>query len=186
MSYYKYSSKRFLKTSTGLIFPICQIADSSVRDRNGKCPKHLSVFTAVCKDGTILASSETIREKQEEAVRKQMDLLMDYCKKYGGQNPEGCSLDDLENYYGTVYNGRRSLAAMKSFMSPRRTILAEKFLMEHPIIISIESYDRKSFKTESRIQIRAEHEPDLIYADSIYRDFCKIKEYGTCIGIEIS
>lgn len=179
MSYYSYKKKCYIDMN-GMIFPLVKYADSSVRTWDGKWDYHWCHFNITDQQRLLIPKDEWEKAK-EDRIEWDLDRL------------RSCSWIEKEpdmesyNYAGNTYPGGSRIKHLRNFLSTRKLIRFEDFLMENHggFRIVVKYYDAKTFEDKKTQSYQIDSEEDLIKADLKFQKFAaeKPKFCGICVGI---
>jgi len=143
MSYDSIRNKRLVEFPNGKLMLFCEVSSSNVRDSFGK--RCWDVCLDHPKD-SLYYTKESIKERQDDYVQKQLDLCRDFRKE---EVNRGYAEEYIEptlssyDFYGTVFPGGSRIKNGKAFYSARKTIKAEEFFgkWDAPKRITFKCYD---------------------------------------------
>lgn len=149
MSYYSYRKKCYIEVN-GLIFPLVKYADSSVRTWNGKWDYHWCHFN-ITDQQCLLISKENWEKARQERVEWDLEQL------------RSCTWNEKEpdmesyNYAGNTYPGGSRIKHLRNFLSIRKLIRFEVFLIENHggFRIVVKYYDKKLLRIKKRNLIKS-------------------------------
>lgn len=179
MSYYSYRKKCYIDVN-GLIFPLVKYADSSVRTVEGKWDYNWCHFNITDQQSLLISIKDWIKAKDE---RIEWDLEQLRLSPFTIGEPDMESF----NYSGNAYPGGSRIKHLRNFLSIRKLIRFEDFLMENHggFRIVVKYYDAKTFEDKKTQSYQIDSEEDLIKADLKFQKFAaeKPKFCGICVGI---
>lgn len=179
MSYYSYRKKCYIEVN-GLIFPLVKYADSSVRTWNGKWDYHWCHFNITDQQRLLISKADW-----EKAKKDQIEWNLKRLRACSWIETE----PDMEsyNYAGNTYPGGSRIKHLRNFLSTRKTVKFDDFLVENHGGFRIEAkyYDQKTFVDQNTESYQINSEDDLIKADLKFQKFAakKPKFCSICVGI---
>lgn len=147
MGYDSLRNKEVVKFPNGKLMLFAEVSDSRTFDCRGRrCWDRILVHPK----GTLFWTKESLKEKQEEYVKEQLEALRNFSKwevENGWAKEYKEPTLDSYNYAGTVYPGGSRVKNGRSFYSARKTIDAAEYFgrWNSPRRIIFTAYD-KDFK----------------------------------------